>query len=329
MKTISQGKKVWILDVGHGNSAVVKGLGYVFVIDGGRGGTLRRFLKEQQITRVNAIIVSHADADHFGGVSVLLANSDIQVDHIYVNPDSRANKLWMDFATVMTEAQQRGTQIHLELNQASPKQLIGGGIQLDVLGPSQGLAVRTTNHLDPDGRRMAPNAMSAVVRISAGDSTRVLLPGDIDQIGLNRLLENNPSIEADVLVFPHHGGHPGQSDSATFAQTLMQAVAAKFVVFSIGRGQHNTPQPVIVDSVLRHRKGVRIACTQLSEHCASKLPNESGSLHVAVAQGSARNTCCAGTLEISLESKDTYLPTHATHIDFIDQHAPTALCRQP
>ena len=328
MQTSSQ-PRAWILDVGHGNAAVVEASGHVFVIDGGRQGTLLRFLEEREISCVDAVIISHVDADHLGGISLLLGDINFQVKHVYVNPDRRDTNLWRDFSSVMEDARARGTKFHLELTQANPGRLTGGGIQLDVLAPSQELAARTTDHRDPDGRRLDPNAMSAVVRVGTGDSPRILLAGDIDQIGLDHLMKNNASIEADILVFPHHGGHPGRADTASFAQTLVQAVGAGLVVFSIGRrGRHRTPLPEIVNTVRSHGQDVHVACTQLSKHCAHVLPSMADHLHAVFAQGTARHECCAGTLEISFDSKDTYVPARAAHIDFIAQHVPAALCQQ-
>ena len=123
--------------------------------------------------------------------------------------------------------------------------------------------------------------MSAVIRIWSGDVPRVLVAGDIDQVGLESLRANTPDIRADVLVFPHHGGRPGRSDPDAFTEALMKAVEAKLVVFSIGRGRYRTPRPEIVSAVLRASKEAHIACTQLSEHCAAELPTEAHRLHSA------------------------------------------------
>ena len=328
MQTFSQ-PKAWILDVGHGNATVVDASGHVFIIDGGRQGALLRFLEERKFKCIDTVIVSHVDADHFGGISLLLGNVDFQVKQVYVNPDRRDTDLWRDFATVMTDARKRGTKFHLELTQVNPGQLAGGGIQLDVLAPSQELAALTTDHLDPDGKRLDSNSMSAVVRVGTHDSSRILLAGDIDQIGLDYLMGNNASIEADILVFPHHGGRPGRSDAVSFAQTLIQAVGAQLVVFSIGRrGRYSMPLPEIVNTVYSHGMDVHIACTQLSKHCSGELSARDDHLHNVFAQGAARHECCAGTLEISLEGWKTYFPTRAAHIDFITQHVPSALCQQ-
>ena len=134
--------KAWVLDVGHGNSAVVDGGGAISVIDGGNGDTLIRFLTHRGITRVDTVIVSHADADHFGGISLLLSNHRFEVGHVYLNPDSRETELWNDFVSVMKDAQIRGTRFSLELTDVNPGVLQCGQTRLEILGPSQLLAYR-------------------------------------------------------------------------------------------------------------------------------------------------------------------------------------------
>ena len=54
------------------------------------------------------VIVSHADADHFGGISLLLSDASFQVDKVYLNPDSRDTVLWNDFVSVMVDAKTVG-----------------------------------------------------------------------------------------------------------------------------------------------------------------------------------------------------------------------------
>ena len=297
------------------------------VVDGGRGDTLPRFLRERRIERVDTAIVSHADADHFGGISLLLSSDDFEVGQVFLNPDVRGTRLWGDFLAVMTAAAERGTAFHLELTSANPREVSSGTTRIEVLAPSQGLAVRTARGVTADGEQLTPNAMSAVVRVWSGDSPRILVTGDIDQMGLDDLLANNPNVRADVLVFPHHGGRPGRSSPSVFAESIARAVEARLVVFSIGRGRYGTPRPEIIAAVLRVTDRAHIACTQLSEHCAIDLPTTAPNLHTAFSKGAASRSCCSGTLEVLLEpDKFAYLPTRSTHLEFIRQNAPSALC---
>lgn len=307
---------------------MVQGLDHVSVIDGGQGDTLPRFLSSRGINRVDTVIVSHADADHVGGISLLLSNPEFQVGHVFVNPDVRETAVWLDFVSVMNWAKQRGTRFSLELTSDNPGQLPLDDIRLEVLAPSQEIALTTAGGHTIDGKQVTPNTMSAVLRVWAGDAPRLLIAGDIDQIGLSNLLQNNSDVRADVLVFPHHGGLPRTPNPDSFAELLTRAVAAHLVIFSIGRGRYGTPRPEVVSAVLRSSKAAHIACTQLSEHCATDLPVTASSLHTAFSRGAATRACCAGTIEVSLDRGNGYTPARSAHVDFIRQNAPTALCQQ-
>ncbi len=322
------GSGLWIIDVGHGNATVLEDGDRTAVIDGGRGDTLVRFLDERGITRIDTVIVSHVDADHFGGVSLLLSDTMFEVGSVFVNPDSRNSDLWRDFLTVMCDAQRRGTKFNLELTCINPGKISLGSALLEVLAPSQQLAYRTPQARRGDGRQVSPNAMSGVIRVSAGESMRVLLAGDIDQVGLDSLLADCSDLAADVLVFPHHGGRPGSDPACMFARTLTREVNPSLVVFSISRGHTQFPRPEIVASVLDSVDGVHVACTQLSQLCAAHVPVERSNLHSGIAKGASENSCCARTISISLERASALSPSLSAHNEFIDKHAPSALCRR-
>lgn len=320
--------KAWVLDVGHGNATVVESDGHVSVIDGGLGATLLDFLAARGIRRIDTIIVSHVDADHFGGISLLLSDLEFEVGEVFLNPDSRDTDLWQDFVSVMYDARERGAHFNLELTCVNPGRVNTGEIVLEVVAPSQEFASRTSQGRMPGGRQVTANAMSAVVRVWGGGSPRLLLTADIDQLGLNDLLGGRGDLRADVLVFPHHGGLPGTRNVGAFTKTLIGAVEPNVVVFSVARSHRRFPRPDVVAEVLQHGRNVHIACTQLSEHCAADVPHEKSSLHTGVARGADDNLCCAGTLAISLLESNRLSPDLRVHREFIDGNAPTALCRR-
>ena len=299
---------------------------HVAVIDGGSRDTLLRFLSDRGIDRVDTVIVSHVDADHFGGISLLLSDEDFRVGQVFLNPDARETDLWQDFVAVMIDAKARGVRFDLELTDQNPGEVELGDVRLEVLSPSQELASRTSGGVTPDGRRLTPNTLSAVVRVWTGDTPRLLLAADIDQVTLDQLVESDVEMNSDVLVFPHHGGLPGRADPVAFAESLASRVGAELVIFSIGRGSYSTPRPEIVSALLNSTGNIHIACTQLSDHCSVDLPAVVSDIHAENSRGIAQNACCAGTLEISLEDDFTYTPARRKHLEFIVGNAPTPLC---
>ena len=324
---INSQRKAWILDVGHGNSTVVRDSDRVSIIDGGQKGTLIRFLEEQKIERIETVVVSHADADHFSGILLLLRNSNFDVGQVFLNPDSRDTALWRDFRTEMESLRQHGVEFKIELNSINPGTLSQGNTSLEILAPLQEDAINTIHGQSIEGAKLNPNRMSAVVRVWVDDTPKILLPGDIDYVMLESLIEKNTDLRADVLVFPHHGGKPMPATPRNFVHSFLNAVSPKLVVFSIGRGRYSTPRPEFVSAVLSYPEEIHIACTQLSERCAQVLPGQHPYLYTATSQGASSNACCAGTIEVLLEEQLRYVPRREDHLDFVDRFAPTALCR--
>src|SRR4051794_5901246 len=87
-----------LLDVGHGNSAVLIDTEGVSVIDCAPGATLLETLVQLGISQVRNLLISHADSDHLGGAAGLLLSNDVTVQNVYINPDSRrASRTWAGF----------------------------------------------------------------------------------------------------------------------------------------------------------------------------------------------------------------------------------------
>lgn len=319
-----------ILDVGHGNTAVFSDQQGVIVIDAAPGGTLLDFLEHWGIREIDAVLISHADADHMGGLLSLLLNSDISVDQVYVNSDATKNTaIWDDFRHALPEARQRGTAFHIELTKESPGSFNRGPVRIEVLAPTQAIVASGPGGTDLDGRVLTSNSSSAVIRIATEETPVVLLAADLDEVGLLNLLGDHPEPRAAILVFPHHGGLPAKGNAYSFAEQLCNAVEPSTIIFSIGRGQYAAPRPEVVSAIRASAPNAYIACTQLSDRCASSVPSAPAS-HVgkSPARGARRNACCAGTIHIALDQAIVIEPETTAHRDFIHREAQNALCQE-
>src|SRR5690349_16932675 len=79
-----------ILDVGHGNCCVIAGGNddKIIIIDTGPGVGMLEYLLQEGISRVNSVVLSHADADHISGLISLLNTGTFQVDTVIANADA-------------------------------------------------------------------------------------------------------------------------------------------------------------------------------------------------------------------------------------------------
>src|SRR5687767_11628886 len=88
-----------VLDVGHGLSVVLQTRDGVGIIDGGRGDTLRHYLRSQGIRRIEWIVLTHSDVDHLAGLNGLMEDEQFTIGRVYANPDgAKGSQAWDDFA---------------------------------------------------------------------------------------------------------------------------------------------------------------------------------------------------------------------------------------
>jgi len=329
----SQKRSITILDVGHGNAAVIEDGDYVLVIDAGPGAALKEFLLERGIGRINTVLISHADKDHIEGLLGLLSSAEITIDRVRVNSDAlKGSRLWDDLLYELDVRQQAGIiDFQVSLTRDVSGQYNAGKTRIDVLGPSTYLAGKSPGStLFRTGQKVTTNSVSAVIRVQVDGKPLVLLTGDLDAVGLEDLKRGTMSIDAPILVFPHHGGGHGSGDVSAFVERICDEVKPTTIIFSIGRGRFGTPRPEIIKVVRERRPDVRIVCTQLSEHCATTIPKPKPThLLSAFARGRQRGHCCAGTLTLGfVEGVGVVLPDRASHEAFIAATSLTTLCRR-
>jgi len=321
-----------ILDVGHGNCALLRDTEGTVLIDCPPGAVLPETLHHLGITEISHVLISHADQDHVAGIPQLLLNESIKVNNIHLNSDwLRDTEIWKDVLSALGDARRRsGVKVKAELTTSTTGELNVGQVSVEVLAPVPELALAGVGGKDLAGKTLRANSMSAVVSLVYNTRKVAILAGDLDQTGLDNMLKETEDLQADILVFPHHGGKPGShANSKAFAQQLCNLVKPKLVVFSIDRNLHKNPSDEIVAGVLSSVPEAHIVCTQLSEKCATTLPSEiSSHLNGLPAKGLTSKKCCGGTILIEIgKDASTYTPSFDAHREFIVQY-PNSICRK-
>jgi competence protein ComEC len=322
-----------VLDVGHGNCAIIRHGTEAIIVDAPGRPIVARTLDQLGITSIHALLISHADSDHLSGAIPILLNGSRPVKHVYVNPDNRESDAWRQFRVAAREAREKGTAIHSSLNIEDPGEVFLENTKLTVLHPSPEMCLATNGGLHIDGSRNDSNSMSAVVLVEHDGQKVCLLAADSGSHSLEAMIKEKIDIKAPMLVFPHHGGNVhGTTDNKEFAKRLVELVQPRIVIFSVGRGSHGTPRPEIVAAVREALSGASpyIACTQISKNCIDVVPIKKRILS-KMSEGFKRNNCCAGTVSWPLEKNGfdvlaNELNKH--HSDFVINEIPAALCRR-
>jgi len=188
------GLRCTFIAVGHGTSVLLEMPdGQNWLYDAGAlgeaeivGRRISELLWSRGIKRIDRLLVSHADADHYNAVPYLLDRFDVESISFPTSMEKRLAEDCQDLldAMLLKDCQQ------LPLQSGDAWQLTGG-VGIQVLHPPA------------DGVPGTDNANSMVLSIEYHDE-RILLPGDLEGVGLEQLLASDP-ISCSVLMAPHHG----------------------------------------------------------------------------------------------------------------------------
>ncbi|RKP46640.1 DNA internalization-related competence protein ComEC/Rec2 [Pararobbsia silviterrae] len=225
--------RVTVLDVGQGAAAFVEthahgllfdtGPSYGEAADAGQA-IVAPALKAQGVTRLDRLVISHADADHIGGAASVAASIDVEALLASLPGDDTRWRLAGRAAAC-----------------AAGQTWNWDGVTFEMRWPPAD--ARVDAH--------ARNATSCVLRVSNA-ALAVLLPGDIEAAQERALVAAAPgALRADLLLAPHHGSRTSSTEA------FLDAVAPRDVVFQVGyRNRFGHPHSAIVARYAAH--GVRL-----------------------------------------------------------------------
>ena len=95
---------VHYMDIGQGDAALIQCEGHSMLIDAGnnnKGTQVCSYLKSQNVDKLDIAIGTHGDADHIGGLDVVIYNFDC--DTIIMPDRKRDTKTWQDVIDAIDE----------------------------------------------------------------------------------------------------------------------------------------------------------------------------------------------------------------------------------
>lgn len=234
--------RVTFLDVGQGDSAILETpSGKVMVIDtggltqdGGDEGdrVVAPFLRYRGINRIDALVLSHADADHTGGAHTLLERFPVNL--LLDNGVPATSQV---ITRLLTEAGQH----HVPVRTARRGQTLdcGDGVTARVLAPTEAEAALGVQ-----------NNASVVLAVTYG-RTAFLFPGDAEADEESELAHSNQSLGCDVLKIAHHGSHTSTTPE------FLSASHPRLAVISVGaHNLYGHPAPDVVERL--RARGTRL-----------------------------------------------------------------------
>jgi competence protein ComEC len=239
--------EVTAIDVGQGDSIlVVSPEGKTLLIDAGGiphwmhseldigEDVVSPYLWARGFHQLDAVALSHAHADHIGGMSAVLAN--FHPKELWIGVDTPSPEL----TGLLNHA--KALQIPVLLRKAGDR-FQAEGLQFDVLAPAR----------DAISRAWRPNDDCLVMTVSYGGTT-ALLEGDAEKEAERQIAAEQP--RADLLKVAHHG-----SATSTIPE-LLAAVRPRFAVISVGvRNVYGHPRREVLDRL--EESGIRTYRTDI------------------------------------------------------------------
>lgn len=239
-----QDLRVTFLDVGQGDAAVVEFPGsHVMVIDGGGFASptfdsgeaiIAPFLWSRKIGRVDTLVLSHAQLDHYGGLAFVAERFGPR--EFWSSGQPAKSKR---FARLTRALEQAGI-VTRKMCRDSPDMVISG-VRIAVLHPPcQNTGLNTNN-------------ASVVLRLSHGE-VNFLLTGDIEATGEKVLLESGQTLHSEIIKVPHHGSRSSSSPA------FVAAVAPRAAIASLGlHNRFDFPADEVAQRY--HKRGARLLRT--------------------------------------------------------------------
>ncbi|GAB4343898.1 MAG: DNA internalization-related competence protein ComEC/Rec2 [Candidatus Abyssubacteria bacterium] len=164
------------------------------------------FLRRKRINTLDALVLTHPDADHTGGALFLMEH--FEVSQLVV---AKMTQRSPEMSHIIEAARRR--QIRIVPVSAGDAIHISGAL-VEVLGP-------------PDAVQppFSDNESSVVLRCEYGN-TRFLFTGDAERRALGLLTASGRDMRSDVLKAPHHGL------ASSFSMRFVRAVQPRHVIIS-------------------------------------------------------------------------------------------------
>ena len=241
------GLRISVLDVGQGDAILLQpGEAPPVLVDGGPPGDgLAAMLHDAGVDGLGAVIVTHDQSDHAGGVRELLGTTP--VGELLYGVLGRSTLAQAGADAVPTARLARGAELR------------SGPLRLDVLWPPAELLAGAHQGEDPN--------LLAIVLVARWHRFSMLLTADAEAEATP--LDPGP---VDVLKVAHHG-----SEDAGLA-ALLDRTRPRFAVISVGAGNpFGHPTPATLATLAEH--GVRTLRTDLDGTVAIDV--EQGSIRVS------------------------------------------------
>lgn len=238
--------KVVMIDVENGDCFLLLQNDEALLVDTGYFITysnVNKVLKENNVKKINYLVITHPHRDHAGGIFGLLLN--YKVNNLYMSDNVKNMKMSIPdklFYLPMS-AMIKYNDIFAN-NVKQPEDFQFSKSKIEFLGPIGKHYTKLNNY-------------SLVFKLKYGGNS-ILFVGDMEILAEHELLDAGVDVSADILKIGHHGSYTSTS------KEFLEAVNPNYAIVSCGNGKHNNyGHPV--DRVMRYLEEMQIPLYRTDE----------------------------------------------------------------
>ena len=239
--------RVTFLDVGQGDSVIVRTAEKTVLIDGGDdrydvgSAVIVPYCKKAGIKKFDQVVMSHAHRDHFGGlpdvvreipVGEIVYSHDPGMDNVGTEASSGDGKLYRQLVDLIHSKNIPYRQIN-----AGDKLDWGNQVTVEVMHAHEILATASA------AVELSENEQSLIIKATAGKIS-YLFTGDAEILAeTNAVNAFGNKLKSTVLKSGHHGS------KTSSGQAFMEMVQPDYAVISVGTGNSfGHPSPETLDT---------------------------------------------------------------------------------
>jgi len=202
--------EVHFIDVGQGDATLVICDDEAMLIDagpGGKGTLLQAYLRKQDVSELEYLILTHTDADHIGSADVIVNKFDIHT--VFMGDFPKENKTYLGLLDAFE---------YFRLDFSTPN-----------VGNVYALGDATITIVAPNRKYDNPNDSSIAFMLQHGEN-RFLFTGDATWDAEQDMLANGMDLDCDVYQAGHHGS------STSSHEEFLNAITPEYSVISCETG---------------------------------------------------------------------------------------------
>lgn len=261
---------VKMLDVGQGDAILIETGEQTVLIDTSdldERDKLRAELKENGVTKLDKVILTHPHADHIGGMDVLL--KDFKVGEVYDNGMASTSQIYIRYMKEL-----KAQNISRKGLVAGDTLDLGGGASFKVLFPTQALVKEGK----AKGYKHDPNNESVVGELVLGNF-KMMFTGDAESPVEKEIVDAGGDLKCQVLKSGHHGSKTSSSEA------WLKAVSPEVALISCGAGNdYGHPHDV---TMKRYRK-YKLAIYETDKNGMITVTTDGTSYQVKAEKGAAQ-----------------------------------------